>query len=63
MKPLPKTQADKDHENWFADQLDLALKEADDPDTAWVEHNEVRQEWENRRAGLVERIAKQGKTA
>lgn len=63
MTPLPKTQADKDHDKWFADQVDLALKDADDPDTAWVEHNEVRQEWENRRAGLHERIAKQGKTA
>lgn len=63
MTPLPKTKAEKDHAKWFADQVDLALKEADDPDTAWVEHNKVRQEWDIRRAGLLERIAKQGKIA
>jgi basic membrane lipoprotein Med (substrate-binding protein (PBP1-ABC) superfamily) len=60
---LIRSQADKDHDTWFTDQVDLALKEADDPDTVWVEHSEVHQKWQNRRATVLQRLAKRDKTA
>ena len=63
MPPLPKNPAADDHDKWFKDQVEIALKEADDPETAWVDHAVVRKDWEAKRAALSKGLAKQDKTA
>lgn len=44
------------HDRWFREQVEVALKEADDPATEWVPHEVVKQDMARQRAELLARI-------
>jgi hypothetical protein len=44
------------HDRWFRGEVEKALKEADDPNTEWVSHEEAKAAWSQQRARLVKRI-------
>ncbi|MCD1635907.1 hypothetical protein K7H91_19275 [Martelella mediterranea] len=44
------------HDKWFREQVEIALREADDPDTEWVPHEVVKQDMARQRAELLVRI-------
>lgn len=44
------------HDRWFREQVEIALKEADDPATEWVPHQVVKQDMARQRAELLARI-------
>ena len=44
------------HDRWFREQVEEAIKEADDPNTEWVPHEVVKQDMARQRAELLARI-------
>ena len=44
------------HDKWFREQVEEAIKEADDPNTEWVPHEVVKQDMARQRAELLARI-------
>ncbi len=44
------------HDKWFREQVEEALREADDPNTEWVPHDVVKQDMARQRADLLARI-------
>lgn len=45
-----------EYDQWFRDEVEKALIEADDPNTQWISHEEVTASWAVKRAELVKRI-------
>lgn len=45
------------HDKWFHEQVEIALAEADKPDAVWVDNDDARAGWAEKRARLVARIA------
>ena len=43
--------------DWFQEEVALALKEADDPNTEWVSNEEAEASWAKQRAELLKRVA------
>jgi hypothetical protein len=41
------------HDRWFRQQVELGLREADDPDTVWVSNDDAKSEWAKKRANLA----------
>ena len=41
---------------WFREQARQGLKEADDPNTQWISHEEMKSDQAKQRVKLVERI-------
>ncbi|CDQ11695.1 conserved protein of unknown function (plasmid) [Acidithiobacillus ferrivorans] len=48
------------HDHWFREQVEIALKEADDPATEWVSHEEVEAMFVQRRSALRARSTATG---
>lgn len=44
------------HDKWFREQVEEAVKEADDPNTEWVPHEIVKQDMARQRAEMLARI-------
>jgi len=44
------------HDKWFREQVEAAVREADDPNTEWVPHEVVKQDMARHRAELLARI-------
>lgn len=44
------------HDRWFREQVEEALREADDPNTEWIPHDVVKQDMARQRAELLARI-------
>lgn len=44
------------HDRWFRDQVAAAIKDADNPGTKWVAHEDVKQDLARQRAALIARI-------
>jgi len=55
---LRKTHAAAAHDKWFREQVEIGLAEADDPDTAWVSHETIKEDIAKQRASLQARIKK-----
>jgi hypothetical protein len=49
------------HDKWFRQQVELGLRDADDPDTAWVGNDDAQSEWAKKRANLAARLAARDK--
>lgn len=45
-----------EHDKWFREQVEIGIREADDPNAKWIPHEEVERRWEKRRAELLARI-------
>ena len=46
-----------EYDAWFRAEVEDALREARDPNTEWVPHEQVEAEWEVEKAELLARIA------
>jgi hypothetical protein len=46
------------YDDWFRAQVQEALQEADNPDTAWLTNDQVKAEFAKKRAALLDRIQK-----
>lgn len=46
-----------DHDKWFREQVEDAIREADDPDTVWVTNEDAQKDWAEKRAKLAAPIA------
>ncbi|MBX8827424.1 hypothetical protein [Ochrobactrum sp. SFR4] len=44
------------HDKWFREQVETALKEANNPDTEWVSHEDVKEDMTRQRIELLARI-------
>lgn len=53
---LRRTHEAAAHDKWFREQVEQALKEADDPITEWVPHEAVKADMAKQRATLLKRI-------
>lgn len=51
---LPKVQA-QEHDRWFRSQIEAALAEADKPETAFVSHTAVHEQWAAKRQAMAQR--------
>jgi addiction module RelB/DinJ family antitoxin len=54
---LPKAEA-QEHDRWYRSQVEAALAEADKPETVFVPHTTVRDQWASKRQVLTKRIGK-----
>ena len=48
------------HDDWFREQVEGAIKEADNPNTEWATHEVVKQDMARQRAELLARIDGEG---
>lgn len=46
------------HDKWFREQVELALKEADAPNTVWIPHDIAKTNMQRQRENLLARIGK-----
>jgi len=44
-----------EYDAWFREEVEQALREADDPNSEWVPNEQVEAEWEVRKAELLAR--------
>ncbi len=56
---LKRAHEAAEHDRWFREQVQIGLREADDPNTVWISQEEMEKEWEEMRAELQARIAEQ----
>lgn len=54
---LPKAQA-LEHDRWFRSQVEAALTDADRPETVFVQHDTVHEQWAAKRLALAKRAGK-----
>ncbi len=54
--PPAKTHEVAEYDNWFLQEIEIGLTEADDPDTRWVSDDEANRSWEKKRIELVNKI-------
>jgi addiction module RelB/DinJ family antitoxin len=54
---LPDEQT-REHDRWFRDQIDAAVKEADAPETLFVPHETVVKQWDAKRQALAKSAGK-----
>ena len=53
---MRRTHQAATHDKWFHEQVALGIKEADDPNTQWVSHEEAQSTWAKKRNDLAKRI-------
>ena len=53
---VERSQAKRDYDEWFASEVEAAVKEADDPSTEWISNDEAKEDWAKFRAVLVRRL-------
>lgn len=52
---LPEPGEDPEYDGWFRAEIEQALCEADDPNTVWIDHEEIERETEARIAEWEQR--------
>ena len=53
---LRKTHEAAAYDAWFREEVQMALDEADDPNTVWVSHEEVKEDMRRQRIELLARL-------
>ncbi|MGZ4953961.1 MAG: hypothetical protein ACXV79_02575 [Methylobacter sp.] len=48
-----------EHDKWFREQVELGLKEADDPNAVWVSHDVVEGDMQRQRESLLVRLERE----
>ena len=56
---LKRAHEAAEHDRWFREQVQIGLREADDPNTVWISNEDMEKEWEEMRVDLEARIAAQ----
>ena len=54
---VKKQQEARDYEAWFRADTEQALREADDPNTVWIPHEQVVADMRRQRDSLLKRLA------
>ncbi|MDA8114495.1 MAG: hypothetical protein M0Z43_07175 [Acidithiobacillus sp.] len=54
---MRKAFAAAEHDRWFREQVEIGLREADDPATEWIPHEEVERQFGQLREELLKQIA------
>lgn len=54
---IQRRQKERAHDRWFRAEVEQGMQEADDPATARIPHEEVRDSWRKKRAELAKRTA------
>lgn len=52
---IARQKAARDHDQWFRAEVEQALREADDPNTQWIPHDEVSKKLMSWRETLTKR--------
>lgn len=60
-EPWPEPGEDPEHDAWLTAELEQALREADDPNTVWIDHEDVKRDTELRWAMYRRLAAEQAK--
>jgi hypothetical protein len=55
-----REEQDASHDKWFREQVELALKEADDPNTVWINNEQSKSTTQDHRDRLLLRINRVG---
>ena len=50
-----------EHDTWFRAEVEQGLREARDPNAEWITHEQMKAEWEVRKAELLRRAAEKRK--
>jgi hypothetical protein len=58
---LRKTHEAAAYDAWFREEIQKAIEEADDPNTVWVSHGEVKAEMARERAELLARMKQEAR--
>jgi hypothetical protein len=53
---LRRTHEAAEYDKWFREQVEEAIREADDPNTVWIPHEVVEEEMARQRAELLARL-------
>lgn len=51
--------AKAEHDAWFRAEVEQGLREAEDPNTEWIPHDQVLAEWDREKTDLLARIEAQ----
>jgi predicted transcriptional regulator len=46
---VEREQEAREHDQWFRAEVEEGLREADDPNTVWISHEEMVEKWEAQR--------------
>ncbi|NEJ00228.1 hypothetical protein [Rhizobium ruizarguesonis] len=58
---LRRTHEAAEYDTWFREQVEEAIREADDPNTVWIPHEVVEEEMARQRAELLARLKGEAK--
>ncbi|MGR9249872.1 hypothetical protein [Rhizobium leguminosarum] len=58
---LRRTHVAAEYDKWFREQVEEAIREADDPNTVWVPHEVVEEEMARERSQLLGLLKNEGK--
>ena len=58
---LRRTHEAAEYDKWFREQVEGAIREADDPNTVWIVHEVVEEEMARERAELLALLKNEGK--
>jgi predicted transcriptional regulator len=57
---IKRQQEARDHDNWFHDEMEQALREASDPATVLITDEDIAEKWRHQRAKLVKQANYRG---
>ena len=57
---IDKQKKQREYDAWFLAEVEEGLREADDPNTVWIPHEEVKADMERQRQSLLERLKASG---
>jgi predicted transcriptional regulator len=57
---IDQQKKQRDYDAWFIAEMEEGLREADDPNTVWIPHEEVKADMERQRQSLLARMKASG---
>jgi hypothetical protein len=58
---LKRAHEAAEHDRWFREQVEIGLREADDPNTVWISNEDANKEMDAFLASLTSRVQEDGK--
>jgi hypothetical protein len=58
---LKRAHEAAEHDRWFREQVEIGLREADDPNTVWISNEDANKEMDAFLASLMSRVQEDGK--
>lgn len=57
---IDKQKKQREYDAWFLAEMEEGIREADDPNTVWIPHEEVKADMERQRQSLLARLKAAG---